>query len=47
MGPVFIRLIYQLVQLLESKNTSLTPCMFIRENFSSRFATLLVTLFNG
>jgi len=28
-------------------NRSRTSCTFIRENFSSRFATLLVTPFNG
>ena len=46
-GTGFIRLIYQLVRLLALRDTSRTSCTFIRENFSSMFAMLLVTPFNG
>ena len=47
MGTVFVPLIHQLVRLLTSQITSRTSCTFIRENFSSRFARLFVTPFNG
>ena len=46
-GTIFILLIGQLARPASFINMSRTSWTFIRENFSSRVGTLLVTPFNG